>query len=165
MSTDHRKPAVAFIVLAFAAAALVGVHQADAQAGRFLAAVVGSEAHARGQVAATSEARSQEHALGPPFSAFAAGPSEDPPRTGDADDPVPEHSASAKRDEATDSSSLGSTERDRTSQGERPSRRARDIDREPGQRGVDRRRDRAAEHAAAHEERGSRAWHRGDKDQ
>jgi hypothetical protein len=173
MSTDHRKPAVAFVALAFAAAALVGVHQADAQAGRFLAAVVGSEAHARGQVAALPEAGSQEHAsLGPAFSAFVTGPSEDLSRTGDADDqvsrtqdrpPVPEHSASAKRDEATDSSSLGSTEQDRSQEGS--SRRARDIGRQPGHRGVDRRRDRAAEHAAAHEERGSRPRHRSAKDQ
>lgn len=44
MSTDHRKPVVAFVCLAFIAAALVGVQRADAQAGRFLEAFVGSGA-------------------------------------------------------------------------------------------------------------------------
>lgn len=44
MSTDHRKPVVAFVCLAFIAAALVGVQRANAQAGRFLEAFVGSGA-------------------------------------------------------------------------------------------------------------------------
>ena len=50
MSADHRKPVVAFVVLAFLAAALVGVQRADAQAGRFMAAVLGGDVHAQGQV-------------------------------------------------------------------------------------------------------------------
>lgn len=57
MSADHRKPVVAFIVLAFLAAALVGVQRADAQAGRFLAGVLGSEVHAQGQVPLIAAAR------------------------------------------------------------------------------------------------------------
>lgn len=50
MSADHRKPVVAFVVLAFLAAALVGVQRADAQAGRLMAAVLDSDVHAQGQV-------------------------------------------------------------------------------------------------------------------
>ena len=56
MSADHRKPVVAFVVLAFLAAALVGVQRADAQAGRFLAAALGSDLHAHGQVLGVPEA-------------------------------------------------------------------------------------------------------------
>lgn len=49
MSTDHRKPVVAFVVLAFIAAALVGIQRADAMNGRFFAAFVGSTGQAHGQ--------------------------------------------------------------------------------------------------------------------
>ena len=48
MSADHRKPVVAFVVLAFAAAAIVGIQRADAQAGRFLAAVIGTSVRVQG---------------------------------------------------------------------------------------------------------------------
>ena len=41
MSADHRKPVVAFIVLAVLAAALVGFQRADARTGQFLASLVG----------------------------------------------------------------------------------------------------------------------------
>lgn len=50
MSADHRKPVVAFIVLAFIAAALVGIQRADAQAGRFLALVTHDKAVVHGTV-------------------------------------------------------------------------------------------------------------------
>lgn len=42
MSADHRKPVVAFIVLAVLAAALVGFQRADARSGQFLASLVGT---------------------------------------------------------------------------------------------------------------------------
>jgi hypothetical protein len=41
VSADHRKPVVAFIVLAVLAAALVGFQRADAGTGQFLAALAG----------------------------------------------------------------------------------------------------------------------------
>jgi hypothetical protein len=41
MSAEHRRPAVAFVVLAIVAAAVVGIQRADAQGGRLLAAVIG----------------------------------------------------------------------------------------------------------------------------
>jgi hypothetical protein len=176
MSTDHRKPAVAFVALAFAAAALVGVQQADAQTGRFMAAVVGSDAHARGELAAASGARSPERGAPlvpalPPF-ARTAEPSGSPTRTSDPDDqvsrthhrpPVPGPSALAKRGDTTRSSSIDSTERERTSQDKGANRGVRDRSRKPGQRGADRSRTRVPEHAAAHQERGPRPGHHNDE--
>lgn len=50
MSADHRKPVVAFIVLAFIAAALVGIQRADAETGRFLALVIHGKAVVHGTV-------------------------------------------------------------------------------------------------------------------
>jgi hypothetical protein len=50
MSADHRKPAVAFIVLAFIAAALVGIQRADAETGRFLALGTRGDAVVHGAV-------------------------------------------------------------------------------------------------------------------
>lgn len=50
MSADHRKPVVAFVVLAFIAAALVGIQRADAQTGRFLALVTHGKALVHGAV-------------------------------------------------------------------------------------------------------------------
>lgn len=50
MSADHRKPVVAFIVLAFIAAALVGIQRADAETGRFLALVTHGKAVVHGSV-------------------------------------------------------------------------------------------------------------------
>jgi hypothetical protein len=41
VGADHRKPVAAFVVLAFIAAALVGMQRADAHGGRFLASAVG----------------------------------------------------------------------------------------------------------------------------
>jgi hypothetical protein len=176
MSTDHRKPAVAFVALAFAAAALVGVQQADAQGGRFLAGIVGSHAHANGEVAAASRARSpQQTPLGQAFLAFPRpdAQSTNPSRTTGEDDqvsrtqdrpPVAASDARVKGDEVTGSSSSDSTERNRASRSEDPSRDARDGHREAGQRGSARRWHRAAEHAAAHEEPGSRRGRTSDED-
>lgn len=48
VSADHRKPVVAFVVLAFAAAAVVGIQRADAHAGRLLAAVIGTSVQVQG---------------------------------------------------------------------------------------------------------------------
>ncbi len=42
MSAEHRRPAAAFVVLALVAAAVVGIHRAEAQGGRLLAAVIGA---------------------------------------------------------------------------------------------------------------------------
>lgn len=52
MSADHRKPVVAFVVLALAAAAIVGIQRAEAQAGRFLATVIGTGVRGQGTLAA-----------------------------------------------------------------------------------------------------------------
>lgn len=48
MSADHRKPVVAFVVLALAAAGLIGVQRAEAQHGRLFAAAIaaGGQAYA-----------------------------------------------------------------------------------------------------------------------
>jgi hypothetical protein len=48
VSADHRKPFLAFVVLALLAAALVGVQRADAQSGRFLAAAIGTTVRVQG---------------------------------------------------------------------------------------------------------------------
>lgn len=48
MSTEHRRPAVAFAILAIVAAAVVGVQRAEAQGGRLLAAVVGAGVSVQG---------------------------------------------------------------------------------------------------------------------
>lgn len=48
MSTEHRRPAVAFVILAIVAAAVVGVQRAEAQGGRLLAAVVGAGVSVQG---------------------------------------------------------------------------------------------------------------------
>lgn len=80
MSADHRKPVAAFVVLAFFAAALVGVHRADAQAGRFLAAVVGSEVRAQGAVAGAPGSGGDRRGvsdIGPTFPTLSGGPSAD----------------------------------------------------------------------------------------
>jgi hypothetical protein len=175
MTTDHRKPAVAFVVLAFAAAALVGVQQADAQAGRFLAAVVGSDAHGRGEIAATSRARSpQETSLGPAFTAlaWAAEPPGGSSRTEEDEQvsrtqqrpPVPEPVARVKQAKASEPASPEPDVRGQISQDVESARRSRGRDHEPGERGADRRQRRAAEQAAVPEERGSRHDRHGDGD-
>jgi hypothetical protein len=48
VSADHRRPFLAFVVLALLAAALVGVQRADAQSGRFLAAAIGTTVRVQG---------------------------------------------------------------------------------------------------------------------
>ena len=50
MSAEHRKPIVAFVVLALAAVALVGVQRAEAQHGVLLAAGIGVEVRAQGEL-------------------------------------------------------------------------------------------------------------------
>ena len=92
MSADHRKPVVAFVVLAFLAAALVGVQRADAQAGGFLAAVLGSDAHVQGQapLIATSgrlvpSTLPEAFNLGSREPATSAAPETQQPRGGGAD--------------------------------------------------------------------------------
>lgn len=73
MSADHRKPLVAFVVLAFAAAAIVGIQRAEAQAGRFLAAVVGTSVRVQGTLTSDDrpvEAVIRAAGLGPAFSSL-----------------------------------------------------------------------------------------------
>lgn len=53
MSTEHRRPAVAFAILAIVAAAVVGVQRAEAQGGRLLAAVVGAGVSVQGTLPRT----------------------------------------------------------------------------------------------------------------
>lgn len=74
MSTDHRKPALAFIVLALAAAVLVGVQRADAHAGRMLAAAIGTTVRVHGTVPSlggSTELARQGAAIGPAFEELA----------------------------------------------------------------------------------------------
>lgn len=74
MSADHRKPFLAFVVLAFIATALVGVQRADAQPGRFLAAVVSTTVRVQGTLPASEvpldAARHRLASLGPAFAAL-----------------------------------------------------------------------------------------------
>lgn len=74
MSAEHRKPAVAFAVLALVAATLVGMQRADAQGGSFLAAVAGATVRVqgtvpRGAVHLAATARDGGAALGPALDA------------------------------------------------------------------------------------------------
>ncbi len=76
MSAEHRKPVVAFVVLAFLAAVLVGTQRADARGGQFFAAVAGASARVHGvlptlAIASTVAARQDIEALGPVFVAVA----------------------------------------------------------------------------------------------
>lgn len=48
MSADHRKPVVAFVVLAFLAAALVGIQRADARGAQFVASILGVTGRVQG---------------------------------------------------------------------------------------------------------------------
>ncbi len=75
MSTDHRKPLVAFVLLALAAAVLVGVGRAHADAGRLFEAAGGRTVHVRGVVpvpGASSSGGAEASGLGPAFDALAA---------------------------------------------------------------------------------------------
>jgi hypothetical protein len=176
MSTDHRKPAVAFVALALAAAALVGIQQADAQGGRFMAGIVGIDAHARGEIAAASrELSPHQTPLGQAFVAFSRPhvQSKGPSRTGGEDDevsrsqdrpPAPGAETRVKGVQSSTSSSDSAERNGGTAREEGSSRSARAGNHEPGRRGADRRWNRAAEHAAAHEETGSRRGRTGDQD-
>lgn len=81
MSADHRKPVVAFVLLALAATALIGAQRAEAQRGQFLAAVIaaGGQGEAvHGLIRPTSAealevARARVATLGPVFVALADG--------------------------------------------------------------------------------------------
>ncbi len=68
MSTQHRKPLAAFIVLVFLAAGVVGVQKADAQAGRLLAAAVGTGVRVHGALPAAPEPSATT--AGPAFEAL-----------------------------------------------------------------------------------------------
>lgn len=75
VSTDHRKPLVAFVLLALAAAVLVGVGRAHADAGRLFEAAGGRTVHVRGLVSAPGTSGSggaEASGLGPVFDALAA---------------------------------------------------------------------------------------------
>jgi hypothetical protein len=77
MSAEHRKPLAAFILLALAAAVIVGVQRADAQPGRFLASVVGSTERVHGLLPELTDSSaqlsgSQLGRLGPAFGAVIA---------------------------------------------------------------------------------------------
>jgi len=72
VSTDHRKPVMAFVVLALMAACLVGVQRAEAQSGRLLAAAVGLSVRAQGSLpdplgSLADAAQEQVTTLGPLF--------------------------------------------------------------------------------------------------
>lgn len=74
MSADHRKPFLAFVVLAFVASAIVGVQRADAQPGHFLAAVIGTTVRVQGTLPAgevtLDAARHRLASLSPAFAAL-----------------------------------------------------------------------------------------------
>lgn len=76
MSADHRKPVVAFVVLAFLAAAIVCVQRADAQSARFFAAFVGGAGEIHGSVPAPGAFLGSDQArqgtMGPVFEATAS---------------------------------------------------------------------------------------------
>ena len=74
VSADHRKPLVAFVLLALAAAVLVGVGRAHADAGRLFEAAGGRTVHVRGAVPApgASGGGAEASGLGPAFDALAA---------------------------------------------------------------------------------------------
>lgn len=76
MSAEHRRPVVAFVMLAFVTVAVIGIQRAEAQAGRFVAAMVGATVQVQGTLPAASDASREatlERAaeLGPAFAAVA----------------------------------------------------------------------------------------------
>jgi hypothetical protein len=78
VSLDHRKPVVAFVVLALVVTGLIGMQRADAQGGRLLAAMVGAAAGVHGVLPAPARdseeaAVSRVVALGPAFAALTGG--------------------------------------------------------------------------------------------
>lgn len=89
VSAEHRKPIVAFVLLAFAAATLIGIQSADAQGGRLMAAVIGGTARVHGSLPFPAyEPPSETVAdLGPVFEALHADPApRSRPRVADRDD-------------------------------------------------------------------------------
>jgi hypothetical protein len=79
VSAEHRKPVMAFVLLAVAAIGVVGLQRADAQPGRFLAAAVGVHAQAQGTLhlsspALTHVAREHAAAMGPLFEVLVTAP-------------------------------------------------------------------------------------------
>lgn len=83
VSAEHRKPIVAFVLLAFAAATLVGIQSADAQGGRLMAAVIGGTARVHGSLPLPAyEPPSETVAdLGPVFEALHSAPAPKTPTT------------------------------------------------------------------------------------
>ena len=77
MSADHRKPALAFVVLALVAATIVCVQRADAQTARFFAAFVGGAVEIHGSVPAPATFVGSDGArpgtIGSAFEALASG--------------------------------------------------------------------------------------------
>jgi hypothetical protein len=55
VSADHRKPVVAFVLLALTAATLVGVQRADARGDRLVAALIGAGVQAHGMLPPSRE--------------------------------------------------------------------------------------------------------------
>ena len=76
MSADHRKPALAFVVLALVAATIVCVQRADAQTARFFAAFVGGAVEIHGSVPAPAaflgSDRAGQGTIGSAFEALAS---------------------------------------------------------------------------------------------
>lgn len=74
MSAEHRKPVLAFVLLAFAAATLIGIQSADARGGRLMAAVIGGTVRVHGSLPLVSsepfEASEEVADLGPVFEAL-----------------------------------------------------------------------------------------------
>ena len=75
MSAQHRKPVVAFVLLACMAGAIVGVRAAEGSKGRLIAAPVGVAAEVHGTIPGQSEADRRSaaervEALGPAFAAL-----------------------------------------------------------------------------------------------
>jgi hypothetical protein len=75
VSAQHRKPVVAFVLLACLAVAIVGVRAAEGSKGRFIAAPVGVAAEVHGTIPGQSEADRRSaaervEALGPAFAAL-----------------------------------------------------------------------------------------------
>ena len=75
MSAQHRKPVVAFVLLACLAVAIVGIRAAEASKGRFIAAAIGAAAEVHGTIPGQSEADRRNaaervEALGPAFAAL-----------------------------------------------------------------------------------------------
>ena len=77
MSAQHRKPFVAFVVLALAVVVLIGAQRAEAQHGRILATGIGADVEVRGQLPVSADtpraASLRVVAPGPAFATLADG--------------------------------------------------------------------------------------------